>query len=269
MHVVLFAQATPHVSVHDAMARLARTAIPASVLLIVAGFLDGSAQAALWVIALAVDYGGPFVFGVSGFRVSAGHFVERFGLIIIIALGESIVAIGVGAAGLDLDLGLITAAVLGVVIACGLWWAYFDWMAIYARRVFQQTQGGERARLARDAFSYLHLPMVAGIILVAFGIKQTLGHVYEPLETVPTFALFGGISVYLLAHVAFRLRLHSGLGVGRLTAAVVALALVGVAAEVEDALGALAIAAAVSSALIAYEAIRFAEPRARLRAGAD
>jgi low temperature requirement protein LtrA len=141
MHVALFTQATPRVSVHDAMARLARTALPASVLLIVAGFMDGSAQATLWVIALAVDYGGPLVFGVSGFRVSASDFVERFALIIIIALGESIVAIGVGAAGLDLDLGLITAAVLGVVIACTLWWAYFDWMAIYAGRVFPASAG--------------------------------------------------------------------------------------------------------------------------------
>jgi low temperature requirement protein LtrA len=268
MHIVLFAQATPHLSVRDASFRLARTATPASALLIAAGFLDGPVQAAFWVVALAVDYGGPLLFGVSGFHISASHFIERFALIIIIALGESIVAIGVGAAGLGLDIGLMTAAALGIVIACALWWAYFDWMAIHAERVFRETEGDDRTRMARDAFSYIHLAMVAGIILVALGIKKTVEHVDEPLETVPTFALLGGIALYFLGHVAFRLRLHSGLGRGRLTAAAVSLALIPVALEVEDALGALAIAAGVCAALIAYEVIRYAEGRATLRAGA-
>jgi low temperature requirement protein LtrA len=268
MHIVLFAYATPHVEVQVAIVRLGRTAIPASALLIAAGFLDGPVQAALWVVALVVDYGGPLVLGVSGFRVSAGHFAERFALIIIIALGESIVAIGIGAAGLGLDIGLLAAAALGVVIACALWWAYFDWMAIHAERVFRETHGDDRARMARDAFSYLHLPMVAGIILVALGVKKTVGDVDEPLKTVPTIALLGGIALYLAGHVAFRLRLHSGLGRGRLTAAVVSLVLIPVALQVEDALGALAIAAAVSAALIAYEVIRFAGARAALRARA-
>jgi low temperature requirement protein LtrA len=267
MHVVLFTQATPHLSVHDAMARLARTAVPAPLLLIAAGFLDGPPQAALWVLALAIDYGGPLVLGVTGFRVSASHFAERFSLIIIIALGESIVAIGVGAAGVELDLDLILAAVLGISIACALWWAYFDWMAIHAERVFARTEGDERARMARDAFSYLHLPMAAGIILIALGIKKTLEHVDEPLGTVPTVALLGGIALYLLGHVAFRLRLHSGLGRGRLVTALLALAMIPIATQV-DALGALAIAAALAVALITYEVVRFAEPRAQLRANA-
>ncbi|MGH9288878.1 MAG: low temperature requirement protein A [Acidimicrobiales bacterium] len=269
MHIVLFAQATPHLEVHDAIIRLGRTAIPASGLLIAAGFLDGPAQATLWVVALGIDYVGPLILGVSGFHVSASHFVERFALIVIIALGESIVAIGVGAAGLELDIGLLAAAALGVIISCALWWAYFDWMAIHAEQVFRDTRGDERARMARDAFSYLHLPMVAGVILVALGIKKTLADVDEPLETVPTVALLGGIGLYLIGHVAFRLRLHSGLGRGRLTAAIVSLALIPLAVQVDDALGALAIAATVSALLILYEVIRFAEPRARLRAGTE
>jgi low temperature requirement protein LtrA len=268
MHIVLFAQATPHVDVHDAILRFGWTAIPASALLIAAGFLDGPVQAGLWIVAIALDYGGPLVMGVSGFHVSAGHFAERFALIIIIALGESIVAIGVGAAGLGLDVGLLAAAALGIVIACALWWAYFDWMAIHAEQVFSGTEGDARSRMARDAFSYLHLPLVAGIILVALGIKKTLEDVDAPLETVPTIALLGGIALYLVGHVAFRLRLHSGLSRGRLTVAVVSLALVPLALEVEDAMGALAIAAAVSAGLIAYEVARFAEERATVRAGA-
>lgn len=269
MHIVLFAQATPHLEVHDAIIRLGRTAIPASGLLIAAGFLDGPAQATLWVVALGIDYVGPLILGVRGFHVSASHFVERFALIVIIALGESIVAIGIGAAGLELDTGLLAAAALGVVMSCALWWAYFDWMAIHAEQVFRDTEGDERARMARDAFSYLHLPMVAGIILVALGIKKTLADVDEPLETVPTVALLGGIGLYLIGHVAFRLRLHSGVGRGRLTAAIVSLALIPLAVRVDDALGALAIATTVSAALILYEVIRFAEPRARLRAGTE
>jgi low temperature requirement protein LtrA len=267
MHVVLFTQATPHISAHDAMARLARTALPASLLLIAAGFLDGPLQAALWLLALTIDYGGPLVLGVSGFLVSASHFAERFSLIIIIALGESIVAIGIGAAGLELDLDLLLAAALGIVIACALWWAYFDWMAIHAERVFSRMEGDERALMARDAFSYLHLPITAGIILIALGIKKTVEHVDEPLGTVPTVALLAGIAIYLLGHVAFRLRLHSGFGRGRFVAALVALALIPVATQV-DALGALAMAAAVAAALIAYEVLRFAEPRAQVRADA-
>jgi low temperature requirement protein LtrA len=219
-------------------------------------------------VALAVDYGGPLLYGVSGFRVAASHFTERFALIMIIALGESIVAIGVGAAGLRLDLGLLAAAGLGIVITCALWWAYFDWMAIHAERVFANAHGNERVRLARDAWSYLHLPMVAGIVLVALGIKKTVEHVNDPLGIVPTVALMGGVALYLLGHVAFRLRLHSGLGRGRLTASVVCLALIPVANGV-NALGALAIAATVSSALIAYEVTRFAESRATLRAHSD
>ncbi len=267
MHVVLFTHATPHVTAHDAMARLAWTAIPAPLLLIAAGFLDGPLQAALWVLALALDYGGPLVLGVGGFKVSASHFAERFALIIIIALGESIVAIGVGAAGLELDFDLLLASALGVAIACSLWWAYFDWMAIHAERVFSQTEGHERARMARDAFSYLHLPLTAGIILVALGIKKTLEHVDEPLATVPTVALFGGIALYLLGHVAFRLRLHSGFGRGRFITAMAALALIPPATQV-DALPALGIAAALTGTLIGYEMLRFAGPRAQVRANA-
>jgi low temperature requirement protein LtrA len=125
------------------------------------------------------------VFGVSGFRLHAGHFVERHALIIIIALGESIVAIGVGAAGLELGAGIVVAAVLGVAVAAGLWWAYFDYVVLAAERRLSAAGGHERARLARDSYSYLHLPMVAGIVLIALGIKKVLAHVGDPLGTIP------------------------------------------------------------------------------------
>jgi low temperature requirement protein LtrA len=160
-----------------AILRLAPGLVGAPVLMIVAGFLDGYAQGALWAAALAVGYGVAFVRGVSGFRIHAGHFAERHGLVVIIALGESIVAAGVGVSGLALGTGVIAAVVVGIALAAALWWAYFDLVMLVAERRLSAAQGEERARLARDSYSYLHLPMVAGIIFVALGVKQTLSHV--------------------------------------------------------------------------------------------
>ncbi len=95
---------------------------------------------------------------------------------------------------------------LGIALAAALWWAYFDLVMLTAERRLSAAQGEERARLARDCYSYLHLPMVAGIIFAALGTEQTLAHVGEPLGTIPAVALCGGVALYLLAHNAFRLR---------------------------------------------------------------
>ena len=264
LHIFIFAEANDDVDAAQAIARLARTAIPGPTLLIVAGFADGTLQAVLWIVALAIDYSGPYVFGVRGFRVSPGHFSERFSLIVIIALGESIVAIGAGLSG-ALDGGVIVAALLGLVLACALWWAYFDVIAIVAERRFRAMTGDELVKLARDAYSYIHMPMVAGIVLVALGIKKTTGHVDEPLKTVAVVALFGGVALYHGAHVGFRLRTFGTVNVQRLLTALVALALIPVGREV-DALVALALAALLASAVIAYEAIRYRDSRRRIRA---
>jgi low temperature requirement protein LtrA len=265
LHIFIFAEANDDVDAAGAIRRLARTAIPGPALLIAAGFIESDWQYALWLLALAIDFLGPFVFGVRGFQVSAGHFAERFALIVIIALGESIVAIGTGLGGLELDAGRIAAAVLGVVLAAALWWAYFDVVALVSERHFRETSGYARARMARDSYSYLHLPMIAGIILIALGVKKTLGKVDEPLELVPAAALFGGIALYYAGHIGFRLRNVGTLNRQRLVAALLSLVLVPVGTEV-DALIAVAVAAAITSALIAYEAIRFREARARVRA---
>ena len=264
MHIVLFAEATPHVDVRQAAFRLARTAIPGPALLIVAGFLDGGAQIACWLLALAIDYAGPYVFGVRGFVVSAEHFAERYGLIVIIALGESIVAIGIGAAGIELTATVVIAAVLGVALACALWWAYFDIVALVARTKLMEARGHDRARLARDAYSYLHLPMFAGIVLIALGAKKVLAHVDEPLGTVTAFALCGGVALYLFSHDLIRYRNVRTVNPRRCLAAAVCAALIPVATRV-DGVVALALVAAVCVALIAYETMRFSGARARLR----
>src|SRR5215207_2551988 len=200
LQVVLFALATGgEPEQRRAILRLAPGFLGAPALLIVAGFLDGLAQGALWAVALAIAYGVAYVRGVAGFRVHAGHFAERHALVVIIALGESIVAVGVGASGVGLGTSVLVAAVLGIVLAACLRWAYFDLVMLTAeRRLSAAQEGEERVRLARDSYSLLHLPMVAGIIFIALGIKQTLAHVGDPLGPVPAVALCGGVALYLL-----------------------------------------------------------------------
>jgi low temperature requirement protein LtrA len=233
-------------------------------LLIAAAFTDGWAQGALWVVALVLDMGEPYLFGSEGWKLVPGHFAERHGLIIIIALGESIVAIGVGVSG-GVDAGVVAAATLGVAVAAALWWLYFDVVALVAeRRLSRAAVGREQNEIARDSYSYLHFPMVAGIVLVALGMKKTLADVGDPLDAVPATALLGGTAVYLLAHVSFRLRNLHTLNKQRLACAVLLLALIPAAVEL-PALATLAILAGVLTALIGYEALRFAEARDRVR----
>jgi low temperature requirement protein LtrA len=234
-------------------------------LLVAAAFTDRWVQGGLWVLALTLDMGGPFVFGSEGWKLVPHHFAERHGAIVIIALGESIVAIGAGAA-VGVDLGVIVAAVLGVTVAFGLWWLYFDVVALVAeRRLERATAGRERNEIARDSFSYLHLPMVAGIVLVALGFKKTLVHVDDPLTLVPAVALLGGTALYALAHVAFRWRNVHRFSHQRVFLAIAALALIPVAVDL-PALVALGALAALLAAVVVYERLRFAELRERLMA---
>jgi low temperature requirement protein LtrA len=263
LHIFIFVEANADVDAAAAIRRLARTALPAPALLVLGALLGGTAQAVLWILALLIDFAGPFVFGVRGFRVSAGHFAERFALIVIIALGESIVAIGTGLEG-ALELGTVTAALLGLVLAFALWWAYFDVVALVAERHFHEARGEQRLLIARDSYSYLHLPMIAGIVLVALGVKKTLADVDEPLKTIPSLALFGGVALYYLGHLGFRLRNVGTLNRPRLVAALACLALIPLGTEL-DALLALTLAAAIASSVIAYEALRWAEARRRVR----
>jgi low temperature requirement protein LtrA len=247
-----------------AVMRFAPPMLVAPALILAAGFFSGAIQTVLWVLALLVDYVGLLIGGVTGWRVDAAHFAERFALIIIIALGESIVAIGVGAADLDVDGGVILAAVFALVVAAALWWSYFDVAALVAARRLAEAEPRERALMARDSFTYLHLPMVAGIILFALGVKKTLEHTGDALEIVAAVALCGGIALYLVAHVLFRLRNVHTLNTRRLATGLLCAALVPAALEL-PALATLGTLAALVGGLIAYEAIHFAQARARIR----
>jgi low temperature requirement protein LtrA len=233
-------------------------------LLVAGSFADTGLQTALWALAIVLDMGGPMLFGVEGWKLVPGHFAERHGLIIIIALGESIVALGVGAE-FGVDAGVVAAAVLGIAVAAALWWLYFDVVALVAaRRLSRAAVGREQNSMARDSYSFLHLPMVAGIILLALGLKKTLGDVGEPLKLVPAVALLGGTALYLLAHVAFRWRNLHTLNRQRLVCAVLLVALLPLGVEI-PALLLVGILAAVLTALITYEALRFADARASIR----
>ena len=247
-----------------ALVRFAPTAVVGPLLLVLAGFVEGDARVAIWLVALAIDYLGPVVIGVGrGWRVASEHFAERHALIILIALGESIVSIGLGV-GLELDTGVVVASALGIVVVSALWWLYFDVAAIFARRRLVQVRGLELHRLALHAYSYLHLPMVAGIVLFAFGLETTLHHLDEALDNVPAVALCGGAALYLLAEITFLVRTMGRIFRRRTAAAVVLLAFIPVATVI-PALAALALVSAVCALLVAYEAIGRREYRVRVR----
>jgi low temperature requirement protein LtrA len=252
----------------DLLAAILRNApwtLIGAALIIAAGFVHGGLRPMLWLAALAVGLFGPLLGGIRGWRVQPAHFVERHGLIVIIAIGESLIAIGLGARSTGVGTGVIVAAVLGLVVTTSFWLAYFDFFPIRAQQMLNDRSGTQRTALARDAYTYLHLPMVAGIVLFAFAMKTTLAHVGDELDTIPALGLCGGPALYLLAYVALRLRVSRTLGRGRLIAAV-ACALLFPLAVVVPALVALALVAAVWVAFDAYEIIWWREARARTRA---
>jgi low temperature requirement protein LtrA len=229
-----------------------------------ASLLDGLAQGALWALALAVDMGGPYFFGAEGWKLAPAHFAERHGLIVIIALGESIVAIGIGV-GSHLSISQGIAAVVGVALAAAMWWLYFDIVSLVASRRLEAAEPGRvQNEMARDSYSYLHFPMVAGIVLLALGMKKTIAHVGDPLDIVPAFALLGGLAMYLLGHVAFRYRHIQTINRRRLLLAAVLLALVPAAVEVA-ALVPVIVATVLVWILIAYETRSYGEHRDRVR----
>ena len=264
-HIALFMLASrDELNLRASVIGLAISTAIASGLLVGASFADGTLQGALWALALALDIAGPYFFGSEGWQLKAHHFAERHGLIVIIALGESIVAVGVGAEH-GVDAGVAVAAIVGTAVAAALWWLYFDVVALVAeRRLSEAEPGREQNEMARDSYSILHLPMVAGIILVALGMKKTLGHVEDPLKIVPATALLGGATLYLLAHVAFRYRHIHTLNTRRLGLAGLLVAFIPVAVEI-PALATISVLAAALALLIVVETRSYGASRHRTR----
>jgi low temperature requirement protein LtrA len=265
-HIALFLIA----SQDDPELRLSVNSIAVSTAIAIAllatgAVVGGDAQMPIWAAALVLDLGIPYLFRSGGWRLEPSHFAERHSLIVIIALGESIVAVGVGAE-VSLSAGIAAAAAVGVILTAGMWWTYFDVVSVVsARRLVEAEPGQVQNELARDSYSYIHYVLVAGIVLVALGLKKTIGAVDDPLKTVPAFALLGGLAIYLLGLVMFRWRHVHTLNKKRLGFAIVLFASVPLATDVDSVI-VVGAAAAVLWALIAVETRRYGEGRARIRA---
>ena len=254
--------------------RFAFSVAVSTALLLLASQFEGWQQTGLWTLALLADYVGTALGGFRGWRLpSPGHFSERHGLIIIIALGESIVAIGVGVAKEPITWVIIAASMLGLVLSSALWWAYCDVSALLGEHALATAPAETRARLARNAYSFAHLPLMLGIVLGAFGLKEVLLYVSDsshhsltdPLPTVALAALVGGVVTYLLGHVIFKwLTVHT-LSVVRLAAAGVLLLAIPLIAGL-PALVQLAIVACIVVCAVLIESLVFAESRRKIRA---
>ena len=247
-----------------AIARISPWSLSGALLILVAGFVSTDLKPVLWLAGLVIALGVPLLIPLQGWRVHPAHFVERHGLIVIIAIGESLAAIGFGARGTGLTAGVITAAVLGLAVAASFWLAYFDFFPQRAQQLLRDRSGEQQIALARDTYTYLHLPMVAGVVVFAFAMKETLADVGGVLDTVPAVCLAGGSALYLFAYVAVRWRVTRTARGGRLVAAVACVLLIPLTMTV-PALAALAALTVVWIALHAYELIWWREARAEVR----
>src|SRR4051795_10971907 len=258
MHLGLYADVSRkgHAS-WSAIAGFGATVV-AGMALLLAGALvhDHVARALLWTAAAAIDYAGPAWLTRERLRglqqVAVAHFAERYGLFVIICLGESIVAIGVGASEERFDAELVAGVGLGLLITVALWWTYFDRFASVAEERLRTHDDPVLA--AADAYSYLHLVLVAGIILFAVGVKLAIHDVGEPLADGTALGTRGGVALYLLGHVAFRLRIAGSVGVEKLVAAAAVLVLYAVGGDI----AAWALAGGVTVILVAmcaYETV--------------
>jgi low temperature requirement protein LtrA len=268
MHLALYALAgRGNRDLFAAVLRLAPWTLLGATLILVAGFgfADG-ARTWLWVAALACTYVGAGLSGSTGWRVFPSHLAERYGLVIIIALGEAFVAIGIGATGIGIGLGEVVAAILGLLVATSFWLAYFDFFSIRGARMLADVRGADRVALARDLYAYAHLPMIVGIVLFAFAMKTVVGHVGKELDSVAAFALCGGSALYLLTYSAVRSRVERRLALsrGRFAAALLLLLVFPLATAV-PALAALALVTVIWLALHTYELVWWREARAESR----
>ena len=218
VHASLFWQAT------RAIGRTAAFNVGSALLVILAGFVHGWLDYVLWTLALAVQVATPFLTRLPDFRIRPAHLVERHGLLMIVALGVSVVAIGIGAGEVALNTGLVTAAVLGLALVACLWWTYFGGDEALAEQALSRASVEARPEMAIHAFFYAHVPMLLGVICVAVGIKKALAGPMDALALAPALALGGGVAMYLAADVAFRRILRIGRGTTRAVLAATALA---------------------------------------------
>ncbi len=240
VHTGMFLQ-TSEESALRALGRLGPFNAISALLLLLAGFTDGAVRWTLWSASFVLHWITPYFIPVSGFSIRAAHFVERHGLIILIALGESVVALGMGLAGRDLRPGFILTSVLGLSVAAALWWLYFDGEDERAERAIR---GADRARspwLALYAFGYAFFVILGGIIVLAAGVKLAIVRSAQPVPAPAAWFLAGGVATYVVGLAWFRRLLGTGPLSVRLIVALLALStgLVGLAVSAEARLGVL------------------------------
>ena len=237
-------------------------------LLTAGALIGGQAQVWFWLAAIVADITLTYLTSTEGsWRLqSAAHWAERHGLVVILALGESVVAIGVGAAHEAISVPILVGAVLAILLTISLWWLYFDVTAIAAEHKLAEQKGQARAAMATDAYTYLHLLLIAGIVISALGVEEVIAHAAddEPLGLFAACALFGGPSLYLAGHAFFWKRVGGSFKVWRLAGGTLLLALIPLGMLLQPVLS-LAIVVAVCVTVAAIETRRYAGFRARIR----
>ena len=233
-----------------AILRIVPFNLVAAGLVLVGGGLGGDAQWITWLGAATLLWVTPWLTTVEGFVVSPAHFVERHGLVVIVALGESIVVIGAGAAGLELDAGLILVALLSLALSASLWWTYFsDEEAVEPAMLAASPE--RRAQLALWGFGYWHYGLILGVVAVAAGLKKAIGDPYDPLDAWIALELASGAALFVACDVGFRRTLGVPRSAIRLVAAVAALLTIPVGSELSAAAQVGALAAIMAGALVA------------------
>ena len=246
--------------------RLAPWFLVAALVALAGGFADPEYRGWIWLASLVIDVVGTLRVARVEWRVSPSHFAERFALIVIIALGESIVAIGIGTSELERDATYALSVVVAFAGVAALWWAYFDFTAVAAERSLRRASQHARAPLARDVFTFFHYPVVLGIILYAVAAKKTLEHPLDPLSKAGRWALGLGIAVFLVGFALMRFRVIRRIAWERLAAAAAVL-VIAVLLDGADAIVTLGVVIVILVFSIALETVRLRELRATLRAG--
>jgi low temperature requirement protein LtrA len=231
LHAGMYAKGTS-LSEVAAILRIVPFNLAGAVVVLVGGALGGDAQWILWAVAAVMLWATPWIASVEGFVITASHFVERHGLVVIVALGESVVVIGAGVAGLPLDFELVLVALLSLALSAALWWTYFsDEGAI--EEAMNAAPPETRPRLALVGFGYWHIGILLGVVALAAGLKKAVGAPTDPLDAWIAWELAVGVALFLASDVGFRHSLGILRGGARLAAAVLALATVPLGTEVE------------------------------------
>jgi low temperature requirement protein LtrA len=254
MHAGLFASSTSQ-KLTRGIFQLARFNLLTAALVLAGGIVGGTAQYVLWALGFVGEWVTPLILQSGGFLIAPGHFVERHGLVVIIAIGESVVAVGIGAGGLPVDLALVGVAVLGLVLSACLWWVYFgSGDADRAEAALAGPHAGQRQQLAVYAFGYWHMPILLGVIAMAAALRHAIGHASQDLGTEQALLLGGGGALFLAGDVMYRRILNIGRGAWRIVATVVALATVPVGHWVSAAAQLSALVLVLAGALVAEHA---------------